>query len=91
VRAAKGKQKAVLLGLGLDNDDGHIRATRGDNFHLLGGSQATHEQMQEKAIKFGEKLKRCGKPLENLDHKEFVDLAQECHMNVPAPTPDKHE
>ena len=31
-------KKALLLGFGLDNKDGHIRYTRGKNFHLFGGS-----------------------------------------------------
>ena len=79
------RKKAVLLGVGLDNRDGHIRATRGPNFQLVGGSQETHENMQEKCIKFNEKLKQCGKQLEQLEHGEFLDLAGECGMNVPRP------
>ena len=43
--------KSVLLGMGLDNKDGHVRATKGENFRLYGGSKETHERMQEKAIK----------------------------------------
>ena len=31
--------RARLLGLGLDCDDGHTRVTRGENYHLLGGSE----------------------------------------------------
>ena len=75
------KHKAALLGLGLDNDDGHVRVTRGENFHLVGGSEQTHESMQEKCIKFNEKLDARGKRLEDLDGQEFVDLAGECEMN----------
>lgn len=76
------KPKAGLLGLGLDNEDGHVRLTRGENFHLLGGSEATHESMQEKCIKFNEKLQGRGKTLEELERKEFLDLAADCEMNV---------
>ncbi len=78
-------RKSVLLGLGLDNDDGHLRLTRGKNFHLVGGSQDTHNAMQEKCIKFNEKLDTRGKQLENLGSGEFLDLAQECQMNVISP------
>ena len=85
MRARKPPSKAALLGLGLDNDDGHIRITRGENFHLFGGSQSTHESMQEKCIKFNEKLKQRGKRLEDLAPQEFLDLAGECDMNVPRP------
>lgn len=78
----RSKRKARLLGVGLDGKDGKLRVTRGDNFHLIGGSDDTHGQMQEKCIKFNEKLNTQGKQLEDLDQKEFLDLAQECKMNV---------
>ena len=65
-----------MLGVGLDSD-GHKRLTTGPNFALVGGSQKTHEQMTEKAIKINEKLKSRGKQLETVTHKEFDDIAQE--------------
>lgn len=71
-----GKRKAILLGLGLDNDDGHHRQTRGENFQLIGGSSQTHERMQESAIKMNEELDRRGKRLEDVDGREFLDIAQ---------------
>jgi hypothetical protein len=81
------QRKAKLLGVGLDNDDEHVRLTRGKNFELYGGSQETHELMQEKCIKLNEKLKARGKELEHLDKAEFLDLAAECKMNVLKPPP----
>ena len=72
----KKKRKAVLLGVGLDTD-GHRRLTTGPNFALVGGTEATHEQMTEKAIKINEKLKARGKQLENVSHEEFDDIAHE--------------
>ena len=74
--------KPHLLGLGLDNSDGHVRITRGCNFHLLGGSHETHEAMQEKCIKFIEKLDARGKQLDDMDRGELLDLAAECDMNM---------
>ena len=82
-------KKSALLGLGLDNDDGHLRLTQGKNFHLIGGSQDTHNTMQEKCIKFNEKLDVRGKQLENLDSEEFLELAEECQMNVISPSSKK--
>lgn len=76
------RKKAELLGLGLDNEDGHTRITKGENFRLVGGSQETHEVMQEKCIKFNEKLKDRGKKLEQLEKGEFLDIASDCRMNV---------
>ncbi len=83
-----GRKKAKLLGLGLDNEDGHVRVTKGDNFHLVGGSEGTHEQMQEKCIKFNEKLNGRGKQLEDLEKEEFMDIAAECEMNLVQPEKD---
>lgn len=77
---AEPDKKALLLGLGLDDAGGELRVTRGDNFHLYGGSQETHESMQEKCIKFNEKLDARGKQLEQLDANEFLDIAAECDM-----------
>ena len=82
-------KKSALLGLGLDNDDGHLRLTQGKNFHLIGGSQDTHDAMQEKCIKFNEKLDIKGKQLENLESREFLEMAEECQMNVVSPTSKK--
>jgi hypothetical protein len=62
---ASKKKKALLLGIGLDSD-GHKRLTTGPNFALVGGSQETHEQMTEKAVKINEKLKARGKQLETV-------------------------
>jgi hypothetical protein len=82
---ASKKKKALLLGVGLDND-GHKRLTTGPNFALVGGSQETHEQMAEKAIKINEKLKARGKQLETVTREEFDDIAQEVGLKkVPPP------
>jgi len=35
--------QAGLLGVGLDNTDGHKRITQGDKFAIVGGSSETHE------------------------------------------------
>jgi hypothetical protein len=70
-------KKAWLLGLGLDGKDGHIRLTRGDNFHLVGGSEETHGSMQEKAVKFNEKLRERGRRLEDISREEFRDIAHD--------------
>ena len=85
------RSKAMLLGVGLDNDDGHVRITRGENFHLIGGSAETHGVMQEKCITFNEKLNARGKQLEQLEGQELADLAAECQMNLLRKPPPDHE
>jgi len=77
------QRKAMLLGLGLDGKDEHVRITRGENFRLLGGSQETHEEMQEKAIKFNEALTKRKKKLEQISRREFHEIADEVGMHVP--------
>jgi len=78
------QRRAWLLGLGHDNRDGHVRITRGENYRLFGGSEETHEVMQETAVKFNEKLRDRGKQLEDISKKEFRDIAYEVGLG------DKH-
>ncbi len=67
----------LLFGLGLDGGDGHTRITRGPNFHLLGGSEPTHERMQETCIKFNEALRLRRKTINDIDHEEARLLLRE--------------
>jgi seryl-tRNA(Sec) selenium transferase len=78
------KRKAVMLGIGLDSD-GHKRLTTGPNFALVGGTEETHEQMTEKAVKINEKLKARGKQLEEVSRDEFDDIAQEVGLKPVKP------
>jgi hypothetical protein len=75
-------KKAWVLGLGLDNRDGHTRITLGKNFQLFGGSAETHSAMAEKAIKLNEQLKRHGKTLDTVSREEFHEIAHEVGMRV---------
>jgi len=67
--------RKLLLGFGFDAKDGHLRITRGKNFRLFGGSKTTHQMMQEKAVKFNEQLQNRGKTLEEINRKEFNEIA----------------
>lgn len=64
----------ALLGVGLDNDDGHKRITTGDHFAILGGSAETHERMTETVIKTFEELKQRGKHLDEVRPVELADI-----------------
>lgn len=74
--------KKILLGMGLDCKDGHVRVTKGRNFALFGGSEETHDMMQEKAIKFNEHLDKRKKSLDELSNKEFCDIALNIGLNI---------
>ena len=66
--------KSALLGLGLDNEDGHKRITTGEQFALVGGSAETHERMTETVLKTLEELKQRGKRLEQVEAVELAEI-----------------
>lgn len=74
-RRASPNRRAWLLGVGLDSD-GHKRITTGPNFALVGGTEETHAEMTEKAIKINEKLAARGQRLETVSREEFDDIAR---------------
>jgi hypothetical protein len=77
MRAKRSKEKeAALLGLAFDAEDGHTRLTRGKNFVLCGGSDATHSVMQETAVKVNEHLDRQGRRLEDMSLGELRDICE---------------
>jgi hypothetical protein len=63
-----------FIGIGLDNKDGHQRVTQSEVFLLVGGSEETHERMQDTAIRFEESLEKKGKRLEETSPEEAADL-----------------
>lgn len=68
------KPQTGLLGLGLDNQDGHKRITKSERFAILGGSEETHSRMTETMIKTFETLDREGKELAQLEKEELAEL-----------------
>ncbi len=68
------KPTGKLLGIGLDNEDGHKRLTRGKDFVLAGGSEETHAQMQETVIKVNERLEKRGKQIGTTSPEELADV-----------------
>ena len=73
--------RSHLLGLGLDNTDGHRRLTRAERFTVAGGSAETHERMTETLMKTEEDLRRRGRDLSNASREELSDLLRK---NTPA-------
>jgi hypothetical protein len=66
-----------FLGVGLDNKDGHKRVTQSEMFFLVGGSEETHEHMQDTAIRFEETLRKRGKRLKDTSADEAADLLRD--------------
>lgn len=66
-----------ILAVGLDNRDEQKRITQSEYFLVVGGSEETHERMQDTAIRFEEKLKDRGKRLQDTSIKEAIDLLRD--------------
>ncbi|MDD5449239.1 MAG: hypothetical protein PHO42_01390 [Candidatus Omnitrophica bacterium] len=79
---SKYMDQSYLLGLGFDCNDGHLRITKGKNFRLYGGSDETHQLLQEKAVKFNERLDKKGKTLDTVSMEEFMDIAHSIGLSV---------
>jgi hypothetical protein len=60
-----------LLGFGLDNKDGHVRITKGEDFHLMGGSDKTHRKMQDKVMELSEDLAKKGKAISDIGPEDY--------------------
>jgi peroxiredoxin len=73
-------EKAHLLGVGLDNKDGHKRITTAEKFTIVGGSDETHGRMTETVIKTFEELKTRGKHLQTVEPKELAEII---HKSTP--------
>jgi len=76
-KAKQSKSEVIgLFGVGLDNSDGHQRITEAEDILLIGGSEETHEKMQDVVIHFCESLEERGKRLREVEPQEVLDLLQ---------------
>jgi hypothetical protein len=73
-------KSAHLLGVGLDNEDGHKRLTSAEQFTIVGGSNETHTKMTETVIKAFEELKTRGKHLHAVEPQELAEII---HKSTP--------
>lgn len=74
MRDTQPARRAHVLGIGLDNHDGHKRITRAEKFSVVGGSAETHEKVTETLIKTFEDLKSKGRELEETEPRELAEL-----------------
>ncbi|MBI2515350.1 MAG: hypothetical protein HYV95_00385 [Opitutae bacterium] len=79
-RRTPAKAKAHLLGLGLDNADGHKRITTAEQFTIVGGSEETHGRMTETVVKTFETLKTRRKHLHTVEPHELAEII---HQSTP--------
>ena len=89
VAESEKRRRAGMLGVGLDREqDGSTRISRGSNFLLVGGSQQTHEVMQETAVKVNERLERRGRSLDDVSPVEFCDILHDVRDAIGADRDD---
>ncbi|MDQ8182107.1 hypothetical protein [Pelagicoccus sp. SDUM812005] len=69
-------KQSHLIGIGLDNQDGHKRITQAEKFSIVGGSQETHERMTETVVKTFEDMKKAGKQLESIEKQHLAELIE---------------
>lgn len=63
--------RAVLVGYGLDEGDGHVRYTRGTAFELYGGSDSAHLEMQKRAQIIQEEIAKLGISLDGMTYEQY--------------------
>lgn len=63
--------RAVLVGYGLDEDDGHIRYTRCGTMDLYGGSDKAHVEMQKRALLIQEEIAKLGITLDGMTYEQY--------------------
>lgn len=65
-----------LLGVGFDHEDGHIRITQAEQYHVLMGSGETHRELQKICQRIDETVKTSGRPLNDYTPEEFMEMVQ---------------
>jgi hypothetical protein len=80
--------RAVLLGVGLDDADGHFRATTGDGYRLLGGSEQAHAAMRRRVHWILAELERRGYRLDAMTRDEADEVTT---LLATMPRPDTPE
>ena len=76
----KERLRRLLLGLGFDGTDGHVRITRGKEFYLAGGSKGTHLEMRGGVLRFMGELERRKRSLQHISREEFLEIAEEIDL-----------
>ncbi len=66
--------RAVLVGYGLDEAGGHVRFTKSKDYRLIGGSELTHDAMQDMATRIQEELSRLGYELDNIRSDQIDEV-----------------
>ena len=70
----KRKRIIRLLGVGFDDEDGHVRITNAEKYDVLMGSEESHEYIQQLIQKIERELEARDLSLDDLTPKEFTEF-----------------
>ncbi len=65
-----------LLGVGFDNEDGHIRITQSDHSKIVMGSMESHQKLQKVCSEIEEAVRLSGRELNEYTPDEFMKLVE---------------
>ncbi len=74
---AKRSRVARIVGVGPAAPDGHIRITKGKQYQVVQGSEATHALMNQWCEGIQAKLAAMNKDMKDLSVEEFLRIARE--------------
>ncbi len=67
------------MGVGFDREDGQIRITQADDYQVLMGSKASHQELQKICSKIKETIHSSGHVLSDYTPEEFMELVGELY------------
>lgn len=79
MRKTEQRRIVGLLGVGFDNEDGQIRITQADDYHVLMGSGGTHKELQNICRRIDEAIKSSDRTLSDYSPEEFMNLVKELY------------
>lgn len=65
-----------------NSEDNHLRIAHGDQFSILGGGQAAHQQVILIFLKVFETLKQQGKSLEQIEANELDAIIKQASKEI---------
>lgn len=63
-----------LIGICIEENDGHRRITQAEQFLIIGGSQESHQHVTLACLKVLDNLKQNGKRLELIEPNELINI-----------------
>ena len=68
------KRVLALVGVGFDQEDGHIRWTRGNGFEVVMGSEKSHEFLSSWIRRIERRVESQGRSIQELTPDELLDI-----------------